>query len=72
MVLSWLLQSFVIYFCFYLRVMKTNKSGETFDDLNSSNIFLKKNSKLKKKGRKCQWSETPVNNLVDIFVENDN
>ena len=35
------------------------------------NVFLKKSNKLKKKGRKCQWSETLVNDLVDIIVEND-
>ena len=26
---------------------------------------------MKKKGRKCHWSETLVNDLLDITVEND-
>ena len=53
--------------------MKTisDEESEEFDDLNSSNVFLKKNNKLKKKGRKCQCSETLLNDLVDINVEND-
>ena len=51
-----------------------NKSGEESeecDDLDSSHILLKKKKKLKKKCRKCQWSETVVNDLADIIEEND-
>ena len=53
--------------------MKTisDEESEEFDDLNSSNVFLKKHNKLKEKGRKCQCSETLLNDLVDINVEHD-
>ena len=50
-----------------------NQSGEESGECNnlpSSNVFLKKNNKLKKKGRKCQWSEPLVINLAYIIVEN--
>ena len=74
---SWLYLGYCIHF-FYIStfILDYNKSGEEseeFDDLNSSNVFLKISYKLKKKGRKCQWSETLVNiiDLVDIIVEND-
>ena len=67
MSLSWLLHS--VFYIFL--VFKSGEESEEFDDLNSSNVFLKKNNKLKKKGRKCQRSETLVNDLVDIILEND-
>ena len=75
---SWHYLGFAFIFYIFLLLSLSdedyNKSGEEceeFDDLNSSNVFLKKSNKLKKKGRKCQWSETLVNDLVDIVVEID-
>ena len=34
-------------------------------------LLLKKKNRLTKKRRKCQCSETLVNNLVDVIVENN-
>ena len=56
--------------------MKTVEVSEECDDIDSarhrsSNAFLKKKKKFKKKGTKCQCSETIVKDLVDIIDKND-
>ena len=72
--LSWLLLSF---FTFVLSSQndqdydKLDEESEEHDGLHSSNVFLKKKKKLKKKGRKYHGSENLVNDLVDIAVENN-
>ena len=72
---SWLLHSFFLFVLLSQSddedYIKSGEASEEFDDLNSSNVFLKKKNKLKKKGRKCQWSETLGKDLVNIIVEND-
>ena len=72
--LSWLLLSF---FTFVLSSQndqdydKLDEESEEHDGLHSSNVFLKRKNKLKKKGRKYHGSENLVNDLVDIAVENN-
>ena len=34
-------------------------------------MFKKENAKKNRKGRKCQWKESFVDDLVDIIVENE-
>ena len=58
------------YLHFFLSDKDYNKleeESEKCDSLVSYNVFPKKKSNLKRKGRKCLWSETLMNNLVDKY-----
>ena len=59
------------------QVEKFESSGDSTDSEIEPHPLLEKFSEkrakksVKRKGRKCTWKETLVNDLVDIILEND-
>lgn len=61
---------FTINVCFLQDYEYEEEHNTSEDEDNNENIFDKKQLK-KKQGRRKQWPEAQVDDLIDIIIEND-